>query len=89
MTFAEKLSALRNQAGLSEAQLAELSGVSLTTVHHYGLGIRAPTFSSVVKLARALGVTCDAFADCKGFAAAEPSGRPQPPEPPAPAKQDE
>jgi transcriptional regulator with XRE-family HTH domain len=41
--------------------LAELSGVSFGAVHNYGLGIRQPTFAAVVRIARALGVTCDAF----------------------------
>jgi transcriptional regulator with XRE-family HTH domain len=89
MTFAEKMRELRDQAGLSEVQLAELSGVSFSAVHHYGLGIRAPTFSAVVKLARVLGVTCQAFADCEGFAAAEPSVQPDKPKPPSPVNQDE
>jgi transcriptional regulator with XRE-family HTH domain len=69
MTVAEKLRELRTKAGLSEAKLAELSGVSFGAVHNYGLGIRKPTFAAVVKLAKALGVTCDAFADCEDVAA--------------------
>lgn len=64
MTFAEKLRQLRQDAGLSEARLAELSGVSFGAVHNYGLGLRQPTFRAVVCLARALGVTCEVFAGC-------------------------
>jgi hypothetical protein len=33
-------------------------------VHEYGLGRRKPSFANVLKLARALGVTCEAFASC-------------------------
>ena len=65
MRFAERLRALREKAGLSEAKLAQASGVSFGAVHNYGLGIRHPSFSAVVKLARALGTTCQAFADCE------------------------
>ena len=70
MTFAEKLRALREKIGLSEAKLAERAGVSFGAVHNYGLGIRTPTFPAVVKLAHALGVTCEAFADCEDITAA-------------------
>jgi transcriptional regulator with XRE-family HTH domain len=65
MTFAEKLRELRDAKGLSEAKLAELSGLPFGTVHIYGLGRRAPSFANVVKLAAALGVTCEAFAECE------------------------
>lgn len=64
MTFAEKLRQMRTDKGLSEAKLAELSGVSFGALHNYGLGIRKPTFASVVRIAKALGATCEAFADC-------------------------
>jgi transcriptional regulator with XRE-family HTH domain len=63
--FAEKLRELRKNAGLSEAKLAELSGVTFAAIHDYGLNRRQPSFSAVVKLANALGVTCEAFAQCE------------------------
>jgi putative transcriptional regulator len=76
MRFADKLRELRTAAGLSEAKLAEAAGVSFGAVHNYGLGIRQPTFAAVVKLARALGVTCETFADCEDIAGdAEPPGQ--------------
>jgi transcriptional regulator with XRE-family HTH domain len=64
MTFAERLRELRDAKGLSEARLATASGVSLASVHEYGLGRRKPSFEAVVKIARALGVTCQAFEGC-------------------------
>jgi transcriptional regulator with XRE-family HTH domain len=70
MTFAEKLRQLREGAGLSEARLAKLSGVSFGAIHNYGLGIRKPTFAAVVNIARALGLTCEAFAGCEDVAGA-------------------
>jgi transcriptional regulator with XRE-family HTH domain len=65
MTFAEKLKELRTAKGLSEAKLAEASGVAFGALHFYGLGRRKPSFAAVVKLANALGVTCEAFAECE------------------------
>jgi len=64
MTFAEKLRKLRDAAGLSEAKLAKDSGVSFAAIHAYGLGLRSPSLAAAVKIARALGTTCEAFADC-------------------------
>ena len=64
MGFGERLKRLRTEAGLSEAKLADASGVPYGTVHEYGIGRRKPSFEAVVKLAKALGVTCEAFADC-------------------------
>jgi transcriptional regulator with XRE-family HTH domain len=63
-TFAEKLRALRDQAGLSEVKLAEKSGLSFSAVHQYGLGRRMPSFAAVARIADALGVSCEVFAEC-------------------------
>jgi transcriptional regulator with XRE-family HTH domain len=68
MTFAEKLRELRDAAGLTEAKLAEASGLPFGTVHVYAIGRRKPSFASVLKLAKALGVTCEAFAECEDLA---------------------
>lgn len=82
MTFAEKLRELRDAKGISEAKLAEASGVPFGTVHEYGLGRRKPSFAAVVKLAKALGVTCEAFAECDDVAAEEsPKAEPAPKKP--------
>lgn len=64
MTFAEKVRELREAKGLSEAKLAEASGLSFATVHNYCQGRRKPSYGAVVKLARALGCDCTAFEDC-------------------------
>lgn len=77
MTFAEKLREMRTAARLSEAKLAELSGVSFGAVHNYGLGIRKPSFAAAVKLARALGATCEAFAECSDLAETEKKPAPK------------
>jgi transcriptional regulator with XRE-family HTH domain len=77
MTFAEKLRALRDAAGLSEARLAGAAGLTFASVHGYGLGRRKPSFEAVVKIARALGTGCEAFADCSdvGGGREQPRGR--------------
>jgi transcriptional regulator with XRE-family HTH domain len=74
MTFVEKLRELRDAAGLSEAKLAEASGLTFASVHGYGLGRRKPSFNAVVRLARALGTTCEAFAGCDDVGAADDAG---------------
>jgi transcriptional regulator with XRE-family HTH domain len=69
MTFAVKLRELRDTAGLSEARLAQQCGLAFGTLHDYGLGRRKPSFAAVVKIARALDTTCEAFADCEDIVA--------------------
>lgn len=81
MTFAEKLRELRDAASLSEARLATTSGLTFASVHGYGLGRRKPSFAAVVKIAKALGVTCEAFADCEDI-----RGKDDPAERPAPQR---
>jgi transcriptional regulator with XRE-family HTH domain len=77
MRFANKLRELRDRAGLSETRLAEASGIPFGTLHNYCLGRRRLPFAAVVKLARVLGVTCEAFAECEDIAGPvkEPKGK--------------
>ena len=65
MLFREKLTELRQAAGLTQDALAAASGVPLTTVRKYEQGqrVRVP-FSAVIALAKPLGVDCLAFASC-------------------------
>jgi transcriptional regulator with XRE-family HTH domain len=63
---------LRDARGLSEARLADASGVPVATLHNYGLGRRKPSLAAAVKLARALAVDCTAFADCEDVVADGP-----------------
>src|SRR5262245_33593391 len=64
MTFAERLKELREGAGLTEAKLAERSGLTVSAVRSYARTRKVPSFDAVVKLAAALAVTCEAFAGC-------------------------
>src|SRR5438874_4311980 len=73
MTFTEKLAQLLRERAMTEGKLAEASGVPFGTLHDYLTGRRAPTFAAVLKIAKALGLSCEAFADCEF-----PDERPRP-----------
>jgi transcriptional regulator with XRE-family HTH domain len=61
--FAERLRELRQAAGLNQTELAERAGMTQGAVGHLERGSRSPQWESVVALAKALGITCEAF--CK------------------------
>lgn len=60
-TFGQTLKALRENAGLSQAKLAEKAGVGQVTISTWELDSKEPTLSNIQKLCDALGVTCDVF----------------------------
>jgi transcriptional regulator with XRE-family HTH domain len=59
--FAERLKALRLQAGLTQEQLSERSGLALSTVFQFEQGLKEPTYGTLIKLTRGLGVPLGAF----------------------------
>ena len=60
MAFKERLKEKRKEAGLSQAELAALVGVTSRTVQNYELGTRKPrTMEIVQSLAEALHTTAD------------------------------
>jgi transcriptional regulator with XRE-family HTH domain len=60
--FARRLKELRAAAGLSQPALAERSGVSVGAIRQFEQGVRrGPTYDTLVKLARGLGVSLAAF----------------------------
>ena len=61
MTFAEKLKQLREQAGFTQASLAQACGLSLGVVRDYEQGRKEPAMRNAFKLAKMLGVSCEAF----------------------------
>jgi transcriptional regulator with XRE-family HTH domain len=73
MTFGEKLQQLRERAGLSQSQLATASGVPVWTLRGYEQGRREPLWHVLFKLAAAIGVSCEAFADCVNGATTTPA----------------
>jgi transcriptional regulator with XRE-family HTH domain len=66
MTFGQRLKELRERAGLTQAQLAERSGVPLGTIRDYEQVKRSPLLPTAVSLAKALGVSIEVFAACDG-----------------------
>src|SRR5262249_4106077 len=63
MTFAQKLKELREAAPLTREQLSEASGLSRGVIRDYEQGKRKPTLESAVRIARALGVSVEVFAE--------------------------
>lgn len=59
--FAERLRELRDKAGLTQAELSEVSGVAQSTIARYETARSDPGWEQVVRLARALQVDCTAF----------------------------
>jgi transcriptional regulator with XRE-family HTH domain len=64
MQFKDVLRGLRTKAGLTQSQLAAKAGIPLPSLRGHEQGQRIPSWASVVKLARALGVSTDVFAGC-------------------------
>jgi transcriptional regulator with XRE-family HTH domain len=59
-----------DERGISVRKLAKASGLPLGTVSTYllkGEGSRLPTYASVVKISKALGVDAGIWADCEDF----------------------
>jgi DNA-binding XRE family transcriptional regulator len=81
--FGVRLRVLREEAGLTQGELAEKAGCNLFTVAKLEGGRQEPAWPLVLALAKALGVNCLAFIAKAGEAPeARPQGRPpKPPEP--------
>jgi len=58
-SFADRLRATRKARGLSQADLAERTGLQPSAVSHFEMGRRVPSSSNLRKLADALSVTTD------------------------------
>jgi transcriptional regulator with XRE-family HTH domain len=78
MTFAAKLKALREEKGLTQEQLATAAVIPIGTLRDYEQGKRRddPALSTAVKLARALGVGVEVFADCVEDGPEKPARKP-------------
>ena len=86
--FASHLRALREKAGLTQLQLAERAGMHLRGITKLEQGDREPAWVTVLTLSKALGVSCEEFAqgwipeeaDAESEAASDkprPLGRPR------------
>jgi transcriptional regulator with XRE-family HTH domain len=61
--FHERLKPLREAAGLTQEALARAAGLSLSAVTKIERGGIDPSWSTVLRLAKALGVSTEAFAN--------------------------
>lgn len=57
MKFCERLKNLREDKGFTQAQLAELAGISSRMIQKYECGASRPRFDAAEKLASALGIS--------------------------------
>jgi transcriptional regulator with XRE-family HTH domain len=81
--FSIKLKELRQAAGLSQAQLAEMAGLHPMALAKLEQGQRGPAWDTVLAIAKALNVTCEAFNQAPAGDAPTPQ-RGRPPKAPAP-----
>lgn len=70
--FGRRLKELREKAGLSQAQLAEKTGMNVFGVAKLEQGQREPGWATVLIICKALSVDCTAFADCSDLTIEEP-----------------
>src|SRR5687768_14027201 len=63
MSIGTRLRNLRDAAKLTQAQLAEMVGLSKSGLAYIEQGLREPGWGTVQALAKALGVDCTAFVD--------------------------
>lgn len=54
MTIGQNIKTARNNAGLTQKQLAEKSGIATITLQQYERGVREPKLETIAKIARAL-----------------------------------
>ncbi len=78
--FPGRLRELREGAGLTQEQLAEKLGTTVRNISRLETGAQEPTWPTVLALAQAFGVTCEAF--CQQPAALPPNRRGRPPKKP-------
>ena len=59
MSFAENVKRLREEKGLTQAELANLVEVSQPTIAQYEKGLKLPSIITGADLAKRLGTTCE------------------------------
>jgi len=57
--FPKRLRIVREALNVSQHELARLCGLSINQISRYELGLREPTSTSLIKIARALNVSMD------------------------------
>jgi transcriptional regulator with XRE-family HTH domain len=64
IAYCAKLRKLREDRGLQQKDLARLAGCSRSHLCYLEMGSKAPSLSIGLRIAKALGVSADHFADC-------------------------
>lgn len=72
--FKDRLRELRTGAGLSRQELADRAGLKPNAIRDLEQGVNQPSWSTVIALCQALGVTCDAFLQEPAQPAEKPKG---------------
>ena len=65
MEFCQRLKSLRLQAGITQRQLSEMTGVSGTTVGNWETGVKQPSMNALIALCDALHVSADVLIGTK------------------------
>lgn len=78
MPFKDLLRQLREKSGLTQQQLADKAGLPVGSLRSHEQGQRLPNWRTVVKLARALGVSVEVFSECDEVKDDEPEEKPTP-----------
>jgi len=60
-TFSENLKILRIKSGLKQSEIADLTGISVSTWSNYEVGRTEPNIDSIVKIASALQISVDSL----------------------------
>lgn len=74
--FGPRLKELREQAGLTQPQLADLAGMNRFGIAKLEQGVSRPHWDTVVALCKALKVSCQAFLEEPSTTAGPGRGRP-------------
>lgn len=61
MSFADNVKRLREEKGLTQAELAAQVDVAQSMIAQYEKGLKVPTIVTGVALARKLGTTCESL----------------------------
>jgi transcriptional regulator with XRE-family HTH domain len=75
--FGPRLKELREQAGLTQPQLAERAGLAKAGIANLEQGRTSPAWATVIALCKALAVTPDAFTQAPASRAEAKPGRPR------------
>ena len=70
MSFSEKLKRFRMEAGMSQQELSDATGISKRMIQQYERGASQPRFSMAEKIAAALRISIEDLLDAKENAAA-------------------